>query len=285
LVTTKAPPGKLESRYPALFSHLQQAKQANVDNQDQPDSLVNRLPFISFQELFSPTPTGTPATGLSEATTRQLLAQARINPYPFKEKHKLPRKVWNWKKRQVRPKDAHGNVMSPIPFNLKSHSSSKKTFSKRGSRSEQETDSDWQPEGENIDIDSDNNDNIPIPVETVCSPGRRTRLSCGEKPRINFAELDNSDIEMDEEDMIPVSTRKVLTEKPGERTSVFPGGSSEQLLAAFSARSEQLNSASNSATEQFKCSLCGLEFNQEYRWHYHLIKVHGITADKVKLFR
>lgn len=77
----------------------------------------------------------------------------------------------------------------------------------------------------------------------------------------------------------------IYMERQEENSSVFPGGGSEKLLAAFSTSSEQFNSAGNSAAEQYKCSLCGLEFNQEYRWQYHLIKVHGITEEKVKLFR
>ena len=289
--TTKAPQGKLESRYPALFSHLQEAKQLYVDNREQTDSLVNRLPFISFQELFSQAPTGPQASGLTESATRQLLAQARINPYPSKENRKGPRKVWNWKKRQVRPRDADGKIISPVPVKLKHI---KKTFAKRGVQSEKEKDKDWQPEADTVDIDSDNNDIASAIVDTESSTGRRTRLSCGEKPRINFAEIDNSDIEMDEEDVETssattqkqfIGNQPVFSDRQGEMSSIFPGGGSEQLLAAFSARSEQLNSASNSTSEQYKCSLCGLEFNQEYRWHYHLIKVHGITADKVNLFR
>lgn len=142
----KAPQGKLESRYPALFSHLQQAKQTGYDSQDQPDSLVNRLPFISFQELFSQAATSAPSPRLSESTTMQLLAQARINPYPSKEKSKTQRKVWNWKKRQVRPKDADGKIISAVPARVRSpetvkkkrflglSSSMKKTFSKKGQK-------------------------------------------------------------------------------------------------------------------------------------------------------
>lgn len=308
----KVPQGKLESRYPALFSHLQQAKQTGYDSQDQPDSLVNRLPFISFQELFSQAATSAPSPRLSESATMQLLAQARINPYPSKEKSKTQRKVWNWKKRQVRPKDADGKIISAVPARVKSpdsvkkkrflglSTSMKKTFSKKGQKNEKEEDQDWQPDVDSVDVDSDNNDSGQINTEAASTSGRRTRLSCGDKPRINFAELENSDIEMEEEDEIEeleslrTSSLKTLMdnvnpliymERQEENNSVFPGGGSEKLLAAFSTSSDHFNSAGNSAAEQYKCSLCGLEFNQEYRWQYHLIKVHGITEEKVKLFR
>lgn len=302
--TSRPTQGKLESRYPALFSHLQQSKKSSYDSQDQSDSLVNRLPFISFQELFSQAASGAPSPRLSESTTMQLLAQARINPYPSKEKGKTSRKVWNWKKRQVRPKDADGNVITYASARVKSPdsvrkkqflgipTSLKKTFSKRGQKSELEEDKDWQPDEDNVDPAEDS-------PEACDVTERRTRLSCGEKPRINFAELEVSDIEMEEEDDADIepievyqgTIRKkiinplVYTDRQEEDNPGFPETSSEKLFAAFSTSSEQFNNTGNVSAEQYKCVLCGLEFNQEYRWQYHLIKVHGITEERVKMFR
>lgn len=297
--------GKLESRYPALFSHLQ-AKKTNYGDQDQSDSLVNRLPFISFQELFSPLPR------MNEATTMQLLAKARVNPYPAKEKRKVStKKVWNWKKRLVRPKDASGKIISPIPMSTDTKESEttgvdmplRKTSAKKLRKMDEDNDTEWTPYSAVVELDADSNEPVIVPEDLNDDPGscpRRTRLSCGEKPRINFAEMDNSDMEMEEEDyndddikLIKVDATEshpqslILKElyKDGTYgqmtgTTANPGSLSRNNVAH-----DHYSTSSSSSNSQCKCTLCGLEFNQEYRWHYHMIKVHGVSTDEIKLFR
>ncbi|KAL4229908.1 hypothetical protein ACF0H5_010299 [Mactra antiquata] len=301
--------GKLVSRYPALFSHLR-AKKVNYGEQDQSDSLVNRLPFISFNELFSTAATGSPLPKMNEAATMELLAKARIKPAGSKEKKPTyKKKTWNWKKRQVRPKDSNGKII--FPAQSKSNCSDtgvdgvspfKKTPSKKVKKND-DNDAEWKPDsvahledetdepmGESSELDNDNG-----------RTSRRTRLSCGEKPRINFAELENSDIEMDEnddynDDLDDDDDIKQITIDPGPELSNpqslverFMGISSSQTGGVpslhGSLNSDHYSISNSTSSSQCKCNICGLEFNQEYRLKYHMIKVHGVSEDGVKLFR
>lgn len=300
-------PGKLESKYPALFNQLQASRnEQQAQNYSESESLVNRLPFISFQEIFSSAASGGPVPKLSESTTRQLLERARERPLPYKP---VPKKktVWNWKKRLVKPKkidpepvemlseaDENGQVMgrSDIYFNM--HLSSRKTFSKGNSKGNTDSDQEWKPTEEGTDSPGLTKDSM------VSERGsHQTRLSRGKMQRINFAEMESSNSDIDDcindnepeiefvsaycsnncglkfETVYELEAHEKQCKKEGLNLMI-PSGLNEQLRQSM---------PGNSSSEQYNCSVCGLDFNQKYRWQYHMIKVHGLTADKVNMFR
>ena len=297
--------GKLESLYPALFNQLQEPPKGNSGQSFEGDSLVNRLPFISFQEIFSSAATGGAIPKLSESKTKELLEKARINPHPNRGKHKS-KTVWNWKKRFVKggrdgsqESSAQSlDVDKPLGINM----SASKTFARRDSKEKSDSDNEWKPAGDEVE------DVIDI-AKTESERGedggnrglrRRTRLSRGKTARINFAEMENSDFEMEEQ-----AYDDDINNPPLELVSAFCGyncgkkfesivelelheeqcqlGRGSPLAAGFS---EQFNSGAGSSTsnkDNYSCEICGLEFNQEYRRIYHMIKVHGLSTEELNI--
>lgn len=235
--------GKLENRYPALFSQLQTGLQGSLSNTVvNSESLVNRLPFISFQDIFSTT-----------SSSPKSVEQAE------KVKHQ-----WNWKKRKVRK--SHDPVE-----NLQ-----------RNSKHKSDSDNDWRPNvASDCSVESGERDSA--------WDSRTDRPKRRKSAKINFAELENSDIEFDEYDGDEGSASFPQFGSSAEEigTSYKPDKSSSvQLMQALASNAAAIGSQSVLNSGGLPCSICGLDFNQEYRRNYHMIKVHGVAHEsETHLFR
>ncbi|XP_052796047.1 uncharacterized protein LOC128228655 [Mya arenaria] len=281
--------GKLESKYPALFNQLQVPQTSSSPSGgatgEQTDSLLNRLPFISFQEIFN---TGSPGSlpKLSEAQTMELLQKARQCP-PFPPRgSKKTKSRWNWKKRQVRDK-----IFASASDDV--HTSGNKMAKKTG-KSQSDSDNEWVPGAL-----SDGSNSSQVYDQNLDTPSK-SRPSRGKKPRYNFAEVDNSDIEMDDDTSIELVSAYCSKNCGTMFTNLQDLNNHEEyckgefsLFQALTGNGEKINiplqsdtaAAPSSGVNEFKCEFCGLDFNQEYRLQYHKIKVHGVQAPKTKLFR
>ena len=264
----KADEPKLGFKYPALFSQLQKHKTAesNSDAASQADSLVNRLPFLSFKDLFSQASNGSsPAIDLRPSPERliNLLSQPSAAPQTqLNYAGHLPdgatgyrKKAWNWKRRAVRPKGPNGEILTQFPARLANSEKPNIPVGianpKRKAKSK-DKDKDWQPHS------------------THARDSVTTRRSSSRLPRTDFTEFSESDIE------------EIDIDEDNDPSELVP------LYCRYScgARFEDVNALRDheetcgqcGGGKDFQCELCGLDFNQQYRWQYHMIKVHGVSV-------
>ncbi|KAL3880902.1 hypothetical protein ACJMK2_033106 [Sinanodonta woodiana] len=210
---------RLESRYPALYNQLQKAKspenrKSSTSVTHESSSLLSRLPFISFQELFPHTPS--PSSSLSDTRTQFSSSSARIK------------------------RKGH------MKYTMLSES----------------RDSDWTP---NEDEENDIEWKASTKVKNQFSRGQqaqsvsvRTRLSTGTKPRQTYTEEDD-----DVEDVEEVEEMEYFDD--------YDHGGRDQIIVPSAPIPMQ--------EDNFTCGLCGLQFNQEYRWQFHMTKVHGLKTE------
>ena len=299
------PQGKLESRYPALFNQLQQPKRDATPNLDQSDSLLNRLPFISFQEIFSQSgqtnsktsnETGVAAKTLIEKG-KKILDEARGR---YMKRNKT---VWNWKKRFVRPKDSEGNIMNdlpagpPVSFQFSNRSVgmnnlAKRSFAKKRQKGlEEEDDTEWTPSSDKKIKSSAPQEGEGVTVST--------RHSSRDRRKIDFTEIDESEPDDGEEAIdITGDNQDIVKDEPIELVSAYCRYQCGRRFETFGELAEHEDLCESKLSgkgedgeggkilpDGHKCEICGLDFNQEYRFKYHMVKVHGITVDTDKLFR
>ncbi|KAK3577251.1 hypothetical protein CHS0354_030534 [Potamilus streckersoni] len=210
---------RLESRYPALYNQLQKAKSPNRKSStlvtQESSSLLSRLPFISFQELFPHTPSR--SSSLSDTRTQFNSSATRI-------------------KRK-------GHMKYTMPSETR--------------------DSDWTP---NEDEENDIEWKASTKVRSELNRGQqaqsvsvRTRLSTGTKARQIYTEEEDDDVDDVEE-----------VEEMEDFDDYDRGGRDQMIVASVPIPVQEDN---------FTCGLCGLQFNQEYRWQFHMTKVHGLKTE------
>ena len=278
---------KLVTKYPALFSQLKKTKQAENQNDmaAQPDSLVNRLPFLSFKDLFAQASPGTSASNIDFRPSPERLASLLSQPSKSNGSQQdqetsninfiygtPARRGWNWKKRAVRPKGPNGEILTHLPpmsragqkpVGIANPKSRQKPRSK-------DKDDEWRPHH----------------AEGRVSGSQRAvpkRSSSGRSRRTNFTEYSDSDIE--EIEIEQDETDNYFTEMDGD-TPI-------QMVSAYCKNNcgnrfdsiEELSTHEEACSHKgFTCEFCGLDFVQQYRWQYHMIKVHGISVDSA-MFR
>ena len=279
---------KLVTKYPALFSHLKKSKEAENQNDmaAQPDSLVNRLPFLSFKDLFAQASPNTSSIDLRPSPERlaNLLSQpskfsgsepsqqtSHINIH-YSATDTPTRRGWNWKKRAVRPKGPNGEILTHLPPLAQT---SEKPVGianpKRQKSRSKDEDHDWRPNHGDEGRRSDSRGAVS------------TRLSSGRSRRTNFTEYSDSDIE-------EIEIEQDQTDKDCIETD---GDDQIQMVLAYCRHNcgnrfdsiEELSTHEEACHNKgFTCEFCGLDFNQQYRWQYHMIKVHGVSVDSA-MFR
>ena len=275
--------GMLESKYPALVNQLmvsssRSPSQSAYQLGEQSESLLNRLPFISFQEIFQTTSGPMNQINIDKQRPPSNQQETSIPQKPslnvdkqFSPRFK-PKSRWNWKKRLVGRNG--GERKSP----------------RRSSKNRSDSDSEWTPSAVN-----DDNEEAGASVARRPSNSRPTR---GSKPKINFAELDVSDAEDSEPPIELVSA--YCTKNCGQTFSNLKALEDHEkgckgeffLFHALTSKKDQVvipftnqDGQPSSSAKNFKCDLCGLDFNQEYRLHYHKVKVHGAPDQHSQLFR
>lgn len=268
---------KLVSKYPALFNQLQKAKgtESQGDGTSQQDSLVNRLPFLSFKDLFAQASPNGSSSGIDMRPSPERLADLLTQPAALgrsqSDQHKAfevgegaagyLKKTWNWKRRAVRPKGPNGEILShELPQLAESNRSNIPVGianPKRQKPKSKDDDRDWHPHHADSEL-----------LSQVQS-GLSTRRSSGRSRRTNFTEYSDSDIEEIE----------VEEDEPEGEPELVSAFCKFNCGARFESVSDLKVHEETCVGRGFKCDYCGLDFNQQYRWQYHMIKVHGVSVD------
>ena len=244
---------KLGSKYPALFSQLQKAK--TVENQcdsTSQDSLVNRLPFLSFKDLFAQaSPNGSPS-GIDMRPSPERLADLLSRPsasaggQSIQQNHHnvgnsaagCTKKTWNWKRRAVRPKGPNGEILMHIPPRYPNSDKANIPVGianpKRQKSKSKEEDRDWHPHHADTEVLSQ------------VREGVSTRQSSGRYQRTNFTEYSDSDIE-------EIDLEDDETEEPIELVSAYCKFS---CGARFDSVDELRVHEETCSMKGFKCDFC-----------------------------
>ena len=288
---------KLVSKYPALFNQLQKSSVDEKQGEENPvanlhlhgdrpgdhhgdvasqqDSLVNRLPFLSFKDLFAQASPNGSTAGIDMRPSPERLADLLSQPAAKGRSQTaqgklsdvgegatgIAKKTWNWKKRAVRPKGPNGEILTnrlprvgdlnkqDIPIGIANP--------KRQKPKSKNDDKDWHPHHTDMEVLSQ------------VREGVSTRRSSGRSRRTNFTEFTDSDLE-------EIELEEDEAESQVELVSAycnFNCGAMFQTVSDLKAHEETCGERG------FTCDYCGLDFNQQYRWQYHMIKVHGVSAN------
>ena len=280
---------KLTRQYPALFNQLKKSEHQNQnDLTAQSDSLVNRLPFLSFKDLFAQASPNTPAPNIDFRPSPERLANLLSQPLKSSGAQQSQqasnvsvfhpgtpaRRGWNWRKRAVRPKGPNGEILTHLPPMVSNKSVQKPVGianpKRQKPRSSKDKDTEWRPHhGEERQIRFQRD--VP------------RRSSSGRSRRTNFTEYSESDVEEieTEQDEADNDIAEMDEEAPIQMVSAYCKnncGSRFDSVEELSIHEETCNH------KGFTCEACGLDFVQQYRWQYHMIKVHGISVDSA-MFR